>query len=537
MKRSKRRFRNAADSRRMPSGRLKNRRADAAPLGRDRVGTTLSEVLISLLVMSIGVVSLATLFPIAVLRSVQATHLTNSANLRYNVEALLSVRPQLFSIGTPWVAGTTYVVGDLVTPTELTSLKSPPVVFQCTNAGSAGTQEPNWDFTNGSTTNDGGVTWLAFRLQNYVIDPLGKWNVESSFRSTAANGDFFGNNGTSPRAIQLPSGAWNVRAFPGVGATNQALAADVATLPDSWVMQAESNAVTNITATSCDMIDMQVDLSQTLPVDATGNYPQSRVVLYDATGRFSEVRPITVVGALSGATVKLTWPAFSGPLNITPVRARVEAREQRYSWLLSVRRGFSGTSFMDVVVFFRRPFSAKDEQVYLATFTAAMDPGFDGQPGNSNDDDDGKNGKNDLGELGWPGSDDAPRNWVVVQYDDSTGDKPHFKKGGFVTDADNLRWYRVIDVVEGNAVSGYTPDVVMKRSGLKTTTSAPAGILVADGPAFGANTRSVLLRIENKILQSGPQPAAPGGTPTGAAMLMRGVVDVYPIRTHLTWEN
>jgi hypothetical protein len=508
-----------------------------------RAGTTLSEVLISLLVMSIGVVSLATLFPISVLRSVQATHLTHAANLRYNVEALLSVRPELYSIGRPWVAGGTYAVGDLVTPTELTSLKSPPVVFQCTTGGIAGTEEPTWNLINGNSTNDGTVVWSTFRLQNYVIDPLGKWNVESSFRSTATNGDFFGNDGSAPRTIQLPSGAWNIRAFPGLGGTNLDLAAEVATLPDSWVMQAESNAVTNITATTCEFTDMQVDVAQTLPIDTTGSFPQSRVVLFDGTGRFSEVRPITAVSNLSGASVTVTWPAFSGPLTISPVSGRIESKEQRYSWLLSVRRGFSGTSFMDVVVFFRRPFSAKDEQVYLATFTEGMDAGFDGLPGISGVDDDGNGdvdfsgGNPDAKELGWPGSDDAPRNWVVVQYDESTGEKPFFKKGGFVTDADALRWYRIIDIVEGDLINGYTPDAVMKKSGLKTVTSTPAGILTADGPAFGGNTRAVLLRVENEILQSGPQPAAPGGVPTGRAMLMRGIVDVYPIRTKLTWED
>src|SRR5262245_38569273 len=73
------------------SHRLRGGRADKC-----RPGTTLSEVLISLLVMSVGVVSLATLFPISVLRSLQATHLTNAANLRYNVESFLSIRPQLF---------------------------------------------------------------------------------------------------------------------------------------------------------------------------------------------------------------------------------------------------------------------------------------------------------------------------------------------------------------------------------------------------------------------------------------------------------
>ena len=531
-----------------------NRKLVSKPASAGRAGTTLSEVLISLLVMSIGVVSLATLFPISVLRSVQATHLTNSANLRYNVEALLSVRPELYTIGRPWEAGLAYAAGDLVTPTELTSLKSPPVVFQCTQAGNSGTREPTWNMVNGSTTNDGTVIWLAFRLQNYVIDPLGKWNVESSFRTVAGNGDFFGNIGGAPRAVNLPSGAWNIRAFPGLGATNKGLAADVATLPDSWVLQAESNAVTNITATTCDLIDMQINLAPTLPIydpaDVAGQYPLNRVVLIDGTGKYSETRPITAVSVLSGSTITVTWAAASGALSITPVRARIEQKEQRYTWMLSVRRGFSGTSFMDVVVFFRRPFSAKDEQVYPATFTAVMDPGYDGFPGIQGVDDDGDGntdfvgGVPDYKELGWPGSDDAPRNWVVVQYNDATGEKPFFKKGGFVTDADNLRWHRILDVVEGGDFDisrgvfyGYTPDEVMRKAGLRTTTSTPAGVLTADGPAYGGTTRAVLLRVENKIVQSGPQPAGAGGAPTGAALLMRGVVDVYPIRTHLTWEE
>lgn len=519
-----------------------------------RAGTTLSEVLISLLVMSIGVVSLATLFPISVLRSIQATHLTNAANLRYNVEALLSVRPELYSVAPPWEPGKNYSAGDFVTPLELTALKSPPVVFQCTDAGPirSGTSEPNWNFADQSqtteTSSNGTIHWLAFRLQNYVIDPLGKWKVESVFRSTA-NGDFFGNDGNAPRAIRLNTGAWNVRAFPGLGATNQLLASDVATLPDSWMLQGESNAVTNITATSCDMIDQQIDISTSLPIDPTGAFPQSRIVLFDITGKFSEVRPITAISGLSGSTITVSWPAFSGPLNIIPVRARVESRDERYTWMLSVRRGYSGTSFMDVVVFFRRPFSAKDEQVYPATFSATMDPGFDGLPGVANIDDDGDGNRDfispgvpDMKELGWPGSDDSPRNWVVVQYDDTSAEKPPFKKGGFVTDADGLRWYRIIDIVEGGgfdlshgATYGYTPDDVMRKAGLLTVNSTPtAGILVPDAPLL---PKSVLLKIENKILQSGPQPNAPGGTPNGAAILMRGIVDVYPIRTHLTWEN
>ncbi len=60
-----------------------------------RSGVTLTEVLMSLMIMSIGVTSVMTLFPIATLRSAQATRLTNSALLKYNVEALLDAQPEL----------------------------------------------------------------------------------------------------------------------------------------------------------------------------------------------------------------------------------------------------------------------------------------------------------------------------------------------------------------------------------------------------------------------------------------------------------
>ncbi len=476
-------------------------------------GATLSEVLISLLVMSIGVVSLATLFPISVLRSLQATQLTSAANLRYNVEAFLGVNPQLYTIGAPWKAATTYSIGDLVTPTGCCS---PSIVLYCTAVtvtNKSGTVEPTWNTNNGASTTDLDVTWQTYRLQNYVVDPLGAWLVESNFRSTA-NGNYFGNNGTNP--IQT------LRAFPGVGGPSASIstsdiAADAATLPDSWISQAVSNQVTNITANSCDLGDLRDDLTQTTPITPAGYLP-SRIVLFDITGKISHVRPISnITGAVPLQTI--TWPSTaigSGPLpsGFTPVSARVETKERRYTWMLSVRR--DGDSFqMDVVVFFRRPFSSRDEQVYPATFTAVIDPGYDGQPGVAGVDDDGKSGPDDAlgGELGWPGSDDSARNWVIVEYS-STGDKPFYKKGGYVCDATNLRWYRILDVAE------YT------TPGLAT----PPGIFPLPTATPGYD-RAVRLTVENKIVAPAP-PVVGGG-----ALLMRNIVDVYPIRTRVINES
>lgn len=521
-------------------------------LPRHPAGTTLSEVLVSMLVMSIGVVSLATLFPISVLRSVQATQLTNAANLRYNVEAMLGVMPQLYSIGAPWESGKNYKLGVLVTPTALTSLKSPPVVFQCIAAGNSDAAEPNWSFIDGGTTSEvTGVQWQTYRLQNYVIDPIGEYHAYFDDATDGLRGPlptaaapfpahFFGNDGASYRPV--------IRAFSGINfsgdpsatigarsAADEFVAANAGTLPDSWVNQVESTDVSNFTLTSCDLNDLKVDLSKTVPVGTT-----SRIVLFDSSGKVSHVRTITGIAGTSPVQT-ITWSTSSGPIpgfpftpTTIPVRARIDTREERYTWLLSVRRGFSGASFMDVVVFFRRPFAGKDEQVFPATFTATTDFGFDESPGNQGIDDDGLNSSDDNGELGWPGSDDSPRNWVVVQYD-ATGNKPYLKKGGFVTDADNLRWYRILDIVEGDTFTALDAAgevaAVMKKAGLNTA------LYIPDDRYFGSNTKAVVLRIENKITQSGPQPSAPGAAPTGKAILMRGIVDVFPIRTHLTWED
>lgn len=62
-----------------------------------RAGVTLSEVLVSMLLMSIGVVSLATLFPISVLRTAQATQLTHAVFLRNNAEAAIESNLGLLS--------------------------------------------------------------------------------------------------------------------------------------------------------------------------------------------------------------------------------------------------------------------------------------------------------------------------------------------------------------------------------------------------------------------------------------------------------
>lgn len=67
------------------------------PRPTPRTGVTLAEVLVSLGIMSVGVITVATLFPLSVLRTIQATQLTHATIVRYNVEATISAFPTLVS--------------------------------------------------------------------------------------------------------------------------------------------------------------------------------------------------------------------------------------------------------------------------------------------------------------------------------------------------------------------------------------------------------------------------------------------------------
>ena len=62
-----------------------------------RSGVTLSEVLVSMVIMSIGVVLLSTLLPISILRTAQATQLTHAVFLRNNAEAAIESNPLVLS--------------------------------------------------------------------------------------------------------------------------------------------------------------------------------------------------------------------------------------------------------------------------------------------------------------------------------------------------------------------------------------------------------------------------------------------------------
>ncbi len=467
-----------------------------------RRGVTLREVLVSTLIMSIGVVSLATLFPISVLRSIQASQLTNAANLRYNAEAQARAIPQLITIGNEWEPLAPYAVGDTVIPSENYRRKYPATVHVCTQAGNTQSLEPGWSFRErGTTTEATGVEWQTVRLRHYIVDPLGYMLIDP----TDANGNFrgavagarqhFGNVGGTP-FDQF------VNRFPAFGLflpgdtpdNNEFRAASAAVLPDSWTLQAESKEVVGLSATSLLMGGVnfaELSSSVTIPTPPPDLVPD-RLVVYDTLGRRSHTLSITGLTADPNGTIVNTGESL--PTGFDLAMARVESLERRYTYFLSVRRGAGGQTFIDCVVVFRRSYSELDEQVYSALFRRV---------------DRGLNGTLELT--------DAKRNFVIVQYNSTRaandGWQPFFKRGSFICDAKNLRWYRILDVVEGTSMAAVTP------------------VGFEQDPVAPGNDRFVRLTVDREIVVDSLGTTTIGGIDYyGGAVLMRGVVDVFPLK-------
>jgi len=367
-----------------------------AALGRrssvaGRTGSTLTEVLMAVLVMGIGLFSVITLFPLSLVRSLQATNLTHATIQRYNAETQIMADRRIVHRPEDPPRGT------LPAPLPIGGAES---VF--------------WER---------GAGVLRGR---YLVDPRGwfEYNASGPF---GYDNDF--------------GGAVGLARFPAnMLASNTAEATVLTSLPDSFVKQADG-VVTTSTATSATFAS-DVDLSG-LSVPGP---PDSRVILFDESGRQSYTRQLdTAVLALGVYTVNWTLP-IAGGVPFVPTTAVVQTEEPgRYSWMLGVRKDTLGDAQIDIVIFFRRTFDTNEETVHTAT----LDP-----------------------------TDLSYRSYLITYPPD---DETYWRRGGFLLDVVNVRWYRIQEVED----------------------TAPG---------------EVRLKLQTKPLE-----------PLTSAAFLRNVVDVYPI--------
>lgn len=371
-------------------------------------GVTLTEVLMSLMIMSIGVTSVLVLFPISTLRSIQANQLTHGAINKYNVEALLQSDPR-------WIV------------------------------------DPDRD----------GNLIEHFQLpasRNYVVDPLGFYTHWAD-----GNGGFasvFGNDGTSAYGTLQRFGG-GLTTVQGIGVDSagvttadlealKLLALSTVNQGDGWITDIDATPVGLINSPN-GIIGVQLpppselDLSAvgtsrmmlpgTAPLDFLIPDPELyRVVLYSEDNLHVQAYPLTHITPANA----VTWSEdtdgdgtgdhdfnMSGTLNapedIRPLPAEFENQVSRvllqsrrmndFSWFLTVRRRSDGfVRSVDIVVRFTNGVDLKDERLYEATFVK---------------------GTNVIG-LRYP----------------ADGTTPPLKRGKFIFDAQNARWYRIQDFRE-----------------------------------------------------------------------------------------
>ena len=397
-------------------------------------------------------------------------------------------------------------------------------------------------------------------MKNYVVDPLGflltdSADTDSDYRGVPLQGarEHFGavfdssSNIVPFKSIVNRFVGVNLNLLPAAPATTlaarqEAVATQLATLPDSWVDLADSRepvySGTSITSITLNGVsdNLNVPASSLLPIA-----PFTRVVIWDQDEKRSVIRYLTAASSTNPPTVTWTDP-IAVSTAFQPSRVRVEQLERRYTWLLSVRRGAGGSAQVDCVVSFRRVLTTADERVWPAVFRKT-DYGPNGVPGGTGNDDDPSGTRTpvvvnwqtapsgsapfnevaDKAELGYPGTDDQPRSWVIIQYNSAT-DEPYIKKGGFVCDAANLRWYRIIDTDGPHATMAL---------------ATPSGFYTTLDDTNATANQFVRLTLERPIDEDSfyRTSDAAGATFAGGAILMRGVVDVFPLKAQLPWEE
>lgn len=443
---------------------------------RRRFGVTLTEVLMSLMIMGIGVVSLATLFPISTLRVLEATNLTNSTIARFNAEGIIDSFEQMV-------------------------------------------HDPDGD----RTTREGG--------RNYVVDPLGWYELLAQTGTAPTLYEYNRPPAASLFRVTLPDPSLQTR-YLGDNVPAPALftsidvARRIASLQDTTTDYGEGFPDPDGVNTAAYIrngdglltglimppeIDLTVfTLATTDPAyqDPTGY----QILILDVTGDYSEIRQIeTVTGQ------QINWPSRPLPARFSSLvgLVRIERPEPYYSWMLTVRKRASGPANVDVVVFSKRDFSELSEQVYvgdLRRFTLGPDlvPGTAGTDLNLN----GTN--NDVAEIGYPGSDDQQNNRVTIDWDpalyDSANppDKPALRRGGFVYDTANALWYRILTIEEA-----------------PTATSA---VLALEKAISRNNTEDV---IPNNTPDAGEDKNSDGIIDRGGLIIPKGVIGVFPLETKL----
>jgi len=392
-----------------------------------RSGSTLTEVLVALLIMSIGIVSLATLFPLATARSAKAVQMTTATDMRHNAEAFLDRFPESLA-------------------RQRDNFLKPPA------------------YADGPAT-------------PFVVDPV--ITDRSIFSDTEVNGkkykDYFG-VWTTQGAVGVP---WpHLARLPAPDTLSRAAVAQsvdtYSTLETLRFNSAGGPVLTNATTLTLPTI-VRSNLAN---YSTTSLLATLRIVFEAADGRSVQIRTPT---ALTSNALTWSQPIRTSPL---PLVARIEAQEVRYSWMLAVRPIPNTDLFdVDVVTYFSRPTSISIP-ANTPPIPAYPEWLFQVWAYNRNEPVPSNNSYGlQAGQSQYRIQNGVGPNGTL---------KPVIRKGGFMVDVENNRWYRIAHVK----------------------------------PAPDPN--ETLVYLDTPVIESSK--AMNNGVPTrNYVMFPRGVVDVFPL--------
>lgn len=447
-----------------------------------RRGSTLSEVMIAVLVISIGVVSVGSLFPMSVVRAIQANKVTQSTIHRFNAETMvrslgLNDYSMFFGIDNrPGVANVDDDLDNLNFPDRVDSQPDgiadwnpgpdglpgvagvdddgDTVVDNLTESGWAGSDDyPIWDLKE--------VLWPGSDdTRIVVIDPLGYYLMQAN---SAAWANYFGGppSSTNFPLIRRSGGHWGNNYNTTINHNfTQAQASRLVTLPDQWSTLLEVPLTTAPYASGgagkLDTLMLPTTLDAGI-LNAVGqeiaNGGQARAVFFgvetkatDPNNRFvTYTRDVlnedwngngTIDGSevdldldgMADATTgrKLSWYTNKPlPATFQAERVMIQKLSYDFTWMVTARLPTAPPTRpqMDVVVFFKRKFQITDERIF-------------GAPGSN------PPVTNQVRTFNPPAPIKDPYTMTVG----FTGTPPVIQKGSFVFDVSNGYWYRITEM-------------------------------------------------------------------------------------------
>ena len=431
-----------------------------------RTGATLVEVLMALLIMAVGVTSVFTLFPLAIMKAVKANQLTNAKLFEGSITDQLMSHSQLWTGAPEWSPSTAYgQLSDAFLTSRCVAPRAEGRLLPSTNQmfyydGSlgqvrSGSHEPafvikkTWTTATSpggyqnvgaagySTTSDGGISWNSYRhspslLPNksswttYVVDPLGWYRFGAGSTDSIKFGRILiGSSGSTSYLDRIHS-----QLPPKLSTESLSLltAEDIFQLSDSWNETVETTPVTvSIPAVG------RIEIAFPEGIDVTNLVDRNRIVLTSTLSQRAVALPVkptpaSLISYPNSSTLEIDGVL---PAGFSADQARLEIQSpSRYSWLMVVRASPGGEYRAQCAVVFNRTFELLDEQGYRSEFCITEDVNEDGvlDPG---EDTMWSNNRIDshVAKLRWNYSADF--------------DGPRVKEGGFIFDASFGYWYRI----------------------------------------------------------------------------------------------